>query len=194
MKAQNCAINEMTRLELCEYNPESPRIFEEEASRLKSIWRDQLIAVHHIGSSAVPGIAAKPIVDIMIVVRDISRIHEFDSGMISLGYRSRGECLDAFGTPGRFYYSKDSNGIRTHQAHVMEAGHFDIEQKLNFRDYLRTHPAVVREYAELKSKLIRENTTGIGEYMKGKNRFIEDCIARAIIWRNSEPDVEGDAV
>jgi len=182
----------MSRLEIFEYNPEWPRMFEEEAAQLKPIWGDQLIAVYHIGSTAVPGLAAKPIIDSMLVIKDISRIHEFDDGMISLGYRPRGECLDAFGTPGRFYYSKDTNGIRTHQAHVMEAGHFDIERKLNFRDYLRSHPAIARAYGELKSKLVEENTRGIGEYIEGKNAFINDCIIKASMWRNTEQDAAPD--
>ena len=183
----------MTRLEMFEYDPEWPRMFAQEASRLESVWADQLVAVHHIGSTAVPGLMAKPIIDSMIVIKDISRVHQFDSGMISLGYRPRGECLDAFGTPGRFYYSKNTDVIRTHQAHVMETGHFDIERQLNCRDYLRTHPGVAKEYAKLKSKLIKNNTTGIGEYIEGKQTFIEDCIAKATIWRNTEPGAHGDA-
>ena len=120
-------------------------------------------------------------IDSMIVIKDISKAREYDRGMISLGYRPRGECLDAFGTPGRFYYSKDTNGLRTHQAHVMEAGHFDIERKLNFRDYLRAHPAVAKEYGELKTRLIAQNTKGIGEYIEGKSEFIKECIAKAVL-------------
>ena len=175
----------MTRLVMFEYNPEWPRMYEEEASRLRPIWGDQIIAMHHIGSTAVPGLIAKPIVDIMIVIKDISKIHEYDNDMIALGYRPRGECLDALGTPGRFYYSKDTNGLRTHQAHVMEKGHFDIEQKLNFRDYLCSHPEVAQEYAELKTRLIKENTKGILEYIEGKDAFIKECISKAAKWKKS---------
>ena len=170
----------MSRLVMFEYDPEWPRMFEEEASRLASVWGDQCIAIHHIGSTSVPNLKAKPIIDSMIVIKDDLKVHDFDDGMISLGYRCRGECLDAGGTPGRFYYSKDTNGIRTHQAHVMQEGHFDIEQKLNFRDYLRAHPDVAKEYAELKTRLIEQNRKGIVEYIEGKDKFVKDCIAKAV--------------
>ena len=127
-------------------------------------------------------LTAKPIIDIMIVVNNILKIHDYDNDMISLGYRPRGECLGAGGTPGRFYYSKDVNGIRTHQAHVMQEGHFDIVQKLNFRDYLRTHPKVAKEYAEIKIRLIEKNTLGIVEYIEDKDKFVKNCIAQAALW------------
>jgi GrpB-like predicted nucleotidyltransferase (UPF0157 family) len=162
-----------------EYDPEWLRVFEEEAERLRSVWGDQLVDVHHIGSTAVPGLMAKPIIDSTVVIKDIAKVHDYDVAMISLGYRPRGECLDTFGTPGRFYYSKDSNGLRTHQAHVMQIGHCDIQDKLAFRDYLRAHPETVKEYADLKTRLVRENTSGIAEYIKGKNEFIKDCVAKA---------------
>ncbi len=164
---------------MSEYDPVWPRLFEEEAARLRSVWGEHLVDVHHIGSTAVPGLVAKPVIDIMVVIKDISKVHDYDAGMVSLGYRPRGECLDAFGTPGRFYYSKDTDGLRTHQAHVMQAGHADIQDMLAFRDYLRAHPEAAEEYADLKTRLVRENTGGIGEYIEGKNGFIRDCVAKA---------------
>lgn len=169
----------MTRLVMFEYDPEWRSMFEEEAARLRSVWGEQVVDVHHIGSTAVPGLVAKPIIDSMIVIRDIAKVHNYDAGMTSLGYRPRGECLDTFGTPGRFYYSKESNGLRTHQAHVMEVGHPDIQDKLLFRDYLRAHPGIAEEYADLKTRLVRENVGGIAEYIEGKNGFIKDCVAKA---------------
>ncbi len=177
----------MSRLVMFDYDAEWPRMFQEEAARLSSVWGGQAVAIHHIGSTSVPGLRAKPIIDSMIIIKDDSKVHEFDDAMSSLGYRCRGECLDAGGTPGRFYYSKDTNGIRTHQAHVMQEGHFDIEQKLNFRDYLRAHSVVAEEYGGLKTKLIAENTKGIMEYIEGKDRFVRDCIDRAAAWKNTEP-------
>ena len=173
----------MTRLVMFEYDPEWPQMFEEEASRLRRVWGDQAVAIHHIGSTSVPDLRAKPIIDSMIVIKDIAKVHDFDAGMSSIGYRCRGECLEAGGTPGRFYYSKDTGDLRTHQAHVLQEGHFDITQKLDFRDYLRAHPDVAREYAELKTRLVEQNTSGIFEYIKGKDGFVKACIARAAAWR-----------
>ncbi len=157
----------MSRLVMFEYDSKWPRMFEEEASRLSAVWGEQAVAIFHIGSTSIANTKSKPI---------------FDS-MISLGYRCRGECLDAGGTPGRYYYSKDTDGVRTHQAYVMQEGHFDIKQKLNFRDYLRVHPDAEKEYADLKTRLIEENTKGIFEYIEGKDKFVKECIAKAAIWR-----------
>ena len=70
----------------------------------------------------------------------------------------------------------------------MQQGHFDIEQKLNFRDYLRSHPDVAKEYAELKTRLIEQNAEGISEYIQGKDKFIKECITKAAIWKNAEQD------
>ena len=140
----------MSRLAMFEYDPEWPRMFNEEALRLASVWGDQCSAIHHIGSTSVPDLEAKPIIDIVIVVKDVLKVHDFDDAMTSLGYWCRGVGI----TPGRHYYSKDINGLRTHQAHAMQEGHFEIEQ----------------------------NRSGIVEYMDGKNSFVKHCIAKAAIW------------
>ena len=161
------------------YNPDWPEQYQAEAAQLRKVFGEDLLSIHHIGSTSIPNIKAKPIIDVLIVVKDIARIHQFDEGMIALGYRSRGECLDAFGTPGRFYFSKNVDGIRTHQGHVMQQGHFDIEAKLNFRDYLRVHPVEARAYSDLKEKLAEENTRGIAEYIEGKDTFVKGIIAKA---------------
>lgn len=172
------------QIKVVPYDPHWPKQYEAEAKELRKVFGSALISIHHIGSTSIPGTKAKPIIDTLIVVKDIKRVHEFDAGMIALGYRPRGECLDAFGTPGRFYYSKDTGGKRTHQAHVMEEGHFDIEQKLSFRDYLQTHPEDAKVYSDLKERLASENTKGIAEYIEGKDEFVKDIIHKAKKWRD----------
>ena len=174
------------RIKVVPYNSRWPQMYEEEARKLRRVFGAEFVSIHHIGSTAVPGLQAKPVIDTLVVIKDILRIHDFDSRMIALGYRPRGECLDAFGTPGRFYFSKDTDGIRTHQAHVMEEGHFDIEQKLNFRDYLRAHPDEAETYGTLKERLTAENTQGIAEYIEGKDGFVKAIIAKATAWKNEQ--------
>jgi len=159
----------MTRLEIFEYDPNWPQMYKEEAEALIELWKDNLVSIHHVGSTSVPGLAAKPIIDSMLIIINKNIVKNFDTGMEGLGYRPRGECLDAGGTPERYYYSKDTDGLRSHQAHIMQEGHFDILQKLNFRNYLRAHlekdpteetnliedSSLAREIAELKSGLIK---------------------------------------
>lgn len=169
-------------IEVVAYSPGWPAVYEAEACRLREVFGPDLVAIHHIGSTAVPGLAAKPIIDILVVVRDIRRIHLFDAGMAGLGYRVRGECLDALGSPGRFYYSRDADGVRTHQVHAMQQGHFEIRQKLLLRDYLRACPAEAAAYGQLKVELAAANTRGIVEYIEGKDAFVKALIGRAEAW------------
>ena len=170
------------RIEVAAYDPKWPALYEAEAARLSGVFGADLVSIHHIGSTAVPGLSAKPIIDILVVVRDICTIAGFNPGMVALGYRPRGECLDAFGTPGRFYFSQDIGGVRTHQVHVMQSGHFDIRQKLVLRDYLRACPEEVDAYGRLKMRLAGQNTRGIVEYIEGKDAFVQGLIGRAEAW------------
>ena len=104
--------------------------------------------------------------------------------MVALGYRPRGECLDnpVPGTPGRFYFSKDTNGVRSHQVHVCQVGHFDIGDKLLFRDYMRAHPAEAQEYSVLKEELAKEYRNDIIGYMRGKDGFIKEVLVKSHVW------------
>ncbi len=77
------------------HDPEWAGQYEEEARHLREVFGADLVSLHHVGSTAVPGIRAKPIIDIVIVLVDISRIHGFDGAMVALGYRPRGECLSS---------------------------------------------------------------------------------------------------
>jgi GrpB-like predicted nucleotidyltransferase (UPF0157 family) len=171
------------RIEIAAYDQGWPALYEAEAARLCEVFGPELVAIHHIGSTAVPNLPAKPIIDIMAIIRDIRRIGQFDTGMVGLGYRVRGECLEVFGTPGRFYFSKDTDGVRTHQVHVMQASHPDIQEKLALRDYLRGHPHEAAAYADLKQRLAATNTQGIAEYIKGKDTFVKALIWRAMVWK-----------
>ena len=116
--------------------------FAREARALKHVFGEAVIAIHHVGSTSIPGLPAKPIIDLLVVLRETVTIGRFSSAMEALGYRVRGECLDAEvpGTPGRFYFSKDQDGRRTHHTHACAVGHVEIADKLAFRDYLRAHP------------------------------------------------------
>ena len=104
--------------------------------------------------------------------------------MEGLGYRVRGECLDAEvpGTPGRFYFSKEQAGTRTHHTHVCAVGHVEIVEKLAFRDYLRAHPRRAAEYGALKQDLARRYRRDNIGYMHGKDAFIRTLLKDARQW------------
>ena len=149
--------------------------FEAEAARLRSILGENLVEIHHIGSTAIPSIAAKPIIDILPVVRHIERVDD----LAAAGYKSWGE----FGIPGRRYFTRDENGKRTHNVHVYAAGNPEITRHLGFRDYMNAHPEEARAYGRLKEKLAREFPTDFEAYMDGKHAFVQERERRALAWK-----------
>lgn len=170
-------------IEVVEHDPRWAAAFELEAMALSRVFRD-CVAIHHIGSTSVPGLAAKPIVDVLVVLRETATIDRFDAGMEGLGYGVRGECLDAEvpGTPGRFYFSKDTAGVRTHHVHACADGHPQIVELLGLRDYLRSHPERARQYAALKQDLAARHRHDNVSYMRGKDTFVKALIDEARAW------------
>jgi GrpB-like predicted nucleotidyltransferase (UPF0157 family) len=176
-----------TKIVIAEHDPGWPYAFAREAQRIRPAFGALLVELHHIGSTAVPGLRAKPVIDILAVVTDVdaldSQSHEFEA----LGYEVMGE----FGLPGRRYFRRDDpRGVRTHQVHAYareSAG--EIERHLDFRDYMREHPETARAYAELKQSLADECDGDMGCYSDGKTAFIREVEQRAALWkRDSSSD------
>jgi GrpB-like predicted nucleotidyltransferase (UPF0157 family) len=175
----------MRKVEVVPHNPRWRDEFEAEAERVAAALGETVVAVHHIGSTAIPGIYAKPVIDLLIEVRDITAVDSRSSAMRSLGYEALGE----YGIPGRRYFRKDSlEGIRTHQIHTFEAGSAEAKRHLAFRDYLTAHPAEAQKYSELKRKLAKRHAHDIDKYMDGKDGFIKETDRRAALWRASRSD------
>ena len=161
----------MTMITVVLYNPSWQIMFEEEAARIKQALGDNCLDIHHIGSTSVPGLAAKPIIDILPVVKDIRNVDIADSKMIEMGYESKGEGGVVF----RRYFVK-TKPIRTHNVHIFEEGNPEIERHLLFRDYLRAHPEACHYYSELKKELAKQYPNDINTYCLGKEQFIQNII------------------
>jgi GrpB-like predicted nucleotidyltransferase (UPF0157 family) len=171
---------EMPRtIELTPYSPNWPTKFELEAQQLVKVFGDLLISIHHIGSTAIPGIKAKPIIDIMVVVQELEKVEDFNPEMIRLGYSPRGEA----GIPGRRFFRKDSDGTRSHHVHIYARGHEAIQTQLNFRDYLRAHPEEALAYSRMKEALAVEYRYDSETYTESKTGFITEINQRAAQWR-----------
>jgi GrpB-like predicted nucleotidyltransferase (UPF0157 family) len=138
-------------------------------------------AIHHIGSTSITGMAAKPVIDILAVVPDIEKIDECSPFMVALGYVPMGE----YGLPGRRFFLKDTAGIRSHHVHVYQRGNPEIHRHLAFRDFLRTHPKDAAAYSELKCKLAAAHPQDIAAYIDGKHDFIQVMEKRALQWAAS---------
>lgn len=151
---------------------------------MATVFGDVLLASHHVGSTAVEGLAAKPVIDILLVLRETTTIDRFSPAMERLGYRVRGECLDATipGTPGRFYFGKDTDGIRTHHVHACAEGHPQVSDLLAFRDYLRAHPGRATAYGALKHVLAGQYRADNIGYMRSKHAMVVTLLAEARAW------------
>ena len=163
---------------LAPYNATWPAAFQRESATISGALSGMPITLHHIGSTSIPGIVAKPVIDILGVVPAIGDIDAHQHQLAAVGYEGLGE----FGISGRRYFRKTApDGARTHHLHVFAAGSAAIDRHLDFRDYLRAFPAEAAGYAELKQKLAAQYT---GEdYSEGKTDFIRAIEQRAAAWR-----------
>lgn len=156
--------------------------FAQESARISDALGGVLASIHHIGSTAIPGIRAKPIIDMLAVGDDLTELDAVADRMEALGYEVMGE----FGISGRRYFRKDNeHGVRTHQVHAFQSGSSQIERHLAFRDYLRVHPERASEYDALKARLAAQFPEDISRYTDGKDDFINDIDARAAAWRSA---------
>lgn len=156
------------KVEVVEYDPKWPRLFDAERESLARALGDAAVSIEHIGSTAVPGLAAKPIIDILMEVTGLAALDALNPAMETLGYEPRGE----FGIPGRRYFRKGGDD-RTHHIHAFASGDPGLRRHLAFRDYLRAHPDVAREYAELKKKVAETCGNDLGRYCDGKDAFVK---------------------
>jgi len=138
-----------------------------------------MMRVHHVGSTAIPGIAAKPVIDILAVVTDLDALDQRAERLVTIGYEALGE----FGIPRRRYFRRNSpSGSRTHQVHAFPDGHDQIERMLLFRDYLRATPTAAQEYEALKYHLAARSGDAIQQYAESKTEFVEMILSKARIW------------
>ena len=169
------------------YNPNWPALYEQEAQAIRQILGKELIAIHHIGSTSVLGLFAKPIIDIMPVVAHIEAVDPLSAQFEALGYEVMGE----FGIPGRRYFRKGGDN-RTHQIHIFEqSNQYDIIRHLAVRDFLRCHPQDAKAYGELKQQLALRFPQDIESYCDGKDAFVKDLEHRAVLWYPSVPKTGG---
>ena len=132
-----------------DYNPIWTEKYKEEVSLIQPILAENCVALYHIGSTSVPGLAAKPIIDIMAVVRSLAEVDSVAEKFSDVGYEYLGE----FGIVGRRYLRKGGDE-RTHQIHIFQADDWNnIGRHLAFRDYMRTHEKERDKYAKIKKDL-----------------------------------------
>ena len=153
-----------------DYNPLWVKKYEEESLHIKGILSDNCIAIYHIGSTSVEGLAAKPIIDIMVAVRSLEKVDCVAEAFSKIGYEYLGE----FGIEGRRYLRKGGDE-RTHQIHIFQADDWNnIGRHLAFRDYMRTHEKEREKYAQIKIELAKKFPYDIDGYCDGKENFVRE--------------------
>jgi GrpB-like predicted nucleotidyltransferase (UPF0157 family) len=153
--------------------------FEAERDRIAAALGAAARRIAHTGSTAIPGLAAKPIIDIQLSVEHLHPIETFVRALEGLGYTHLPHADDAF-CP--FLY-RPAAEPHTHHVHLVEAGGAEERRTLAFRDYLRDHPLVATEYETLKRSLARQHIgppSGGGTYSDGKTEFVERVVRAAL--------------
>jgi GrpB-like predicted nucleotidyltransferase (UPF0157 family) len=174
----------MNAVAVVPHDPEWGRAFEREADAIRHALHDVPIVLHHIGSTSIPGILAKPIIDLLGVVDDLEATDRESGRLRDLGY----EVMGPFGIEGRRYFRKfDAAGRRTHHLHVFEAGSPHIERHLAFRDFLRSHPAKANEYSALKNAITSESGVSWERYVEAKGPFVDETEKLALAWYRRKP-------
>jgi putative glutamine amidotransferase len=166
---------------LVDYDPAWPSLFEDEAGRIREALRGVAIRVEHVGSKAVPGLAAKPVVDIQVSVEVMVPRDRFVVPLVALGYKFVPDPTDTE----HEYFKKEVGGIHSYQIHVCPVGSEWERRHLAFRDHLRANPEDASRYAELKRRLAADHPRDIMAYIDGKTPFIRAIEGRALAERPS---------
>jgi GrpB-like predicted nucleotidyltransferase (UPF0157 family) len=164
-------------VKLSPYHEEWSHLFEVEKKQLQGAIGEYVLDIQHVGSTSIPGIPAKPIIDIGIAVSNFEEAAICIAPLEQLGYVYRGEN----GVPRRHYFRKGNP--RTHHLHMNEVTSRDWENQILFRDYLRQHPEAAQEYAALKTRLARQYERDRERYLFEKALFIEEVLRLARLKR-----------
>lgn len=158
-----------------EYNPIWSKEFEAEKVKLKDILADKVLAIEHIGSTSVEGLGAKPILDISIGVNEIGVVSEFIEPLKQIGY----EFVYHKSFPERRFFRKGRWGAGTHHLHFYQFNGEHWNNQILFRNYLRTHPDVLKEYHQLKVDLAEKFRFDRASYTESKAAFIQRVLQLA---------------
>lgn len=162
----------MRFIEVVQYSKNWPQCFDMAASTIKNIIGNNCIDVHHIGSTSIEGLSAKPVIDVMPVVRSIRNVDQLKDQFQQFGYEWRGE----LGIPMRRYLQLNDGDLRIQNIHIFEEGNPEIEKHITFRNWMRSHPDACAQYGELKGKLAKKFPHDILGYGLGKDDFIQTVL------------------
>lgn len=175
----------MDEITLVDYDPEWPERFSAEAARIEAALGDSVVVIEHFGSTAVLGLSAKPVIDLLVAVRSLAEARtQAVPALEALGYAY----WPTDPAPDRLFFVKGLvPGPRTHHVHVVEQtashdprlGEFTFADRLLFRDYLRAHPEEAEHYAALKRELSAQFSEDREAYTSGKTDYVYSIMQKA---------------
>ena len=168
----------MRTIILEQHNSDWSNSFQREIALIKPVFLENYAAAYHIGSTAIPSICAKPVIDILIAVRSIDRIDKYPPQLEKALYRAKGE----YGLKGRRFFQK-GNEVITHHLHIFESGHSEIERHRLFVEFMKVHPDKAADYERLKIKLARKYKNQPDQYSQSKSTFIHAIDLEASAWK-----------
>jgi GrpB-like predicted nucleotidyltransferase (UPF0157 family) len=161
------------KIQVADYDTDWPRRFQREADRIRAVLGDRVVQLEHVGSTSVPGLAAKPIIDIMLIVPDSADEPAYLPDLEAAGY------VLVIREPD-WYQHRCFKGPDTNiNLHVYSPGCPEIERYLLFRDRLRGHPGDREHYQRVKRELAERDWTYVQQYADAKTEVVEAIIARA---------------
>lgn len=171
------------------HDPAWSAAFDEAQATLRGILGADAIAIHHVGSTAIPGILAKPVIDILIEASSLEALDRRNTAFLKAGFVGKGEK----GIEGRRFYIKDNaEGVRSHHIHAFEVGAFHIERHLAFRDYLLAHREVASDYSQVKEAIVAD-WRGIDDYIARKASFVVKTEKAALEWARGQANAAQSA-
>jgi GrpB-like predicted nucleotidyltransferase (UPF0157 family) len=175
---------------ICDYDPAWSAMFEQERTRLHRLLGSRVSTIEHVGSTAVPGLAAKPIIDLLVGVRSLS---EARSGCVGTLQTSGYTYLPEYESwlPGELFFRKGMPGPWTHHLHMMEPSNPRWEECILFRDFLRSHGEIAGAYASFKKAIALVFDDDIAGFRNAKHPFVQAVMAKARAARGSTNSLGG---
>ena len=158
-----------------EYNPKWKEEYFEIVNPILDILGNVAISHHHVGSTSVPGMRAKPIVDALVIVKELSQIEPHTQAVCDLGY----ELLQNYIADNTHVFVRNIDNKRVRNIHVLPEGHYQVKRFLYIRDFLRSSKEKRNQYMEIKRKLREEFPDDYVSYRNGKNEFLDKLFKEA---------------
>jgi GrpB-like predicted nucleotidyltransferase (UPF0157 family) len=175
-------------VEVVPYTSQWSILFQQEQILLREALGELALDIQHIGSTAIPGLASKPIIDIGIAVIDLALVSQCIAPLTSLGYHYFGDREQR----GDEFFAKGTEDRRTHYVHILALSHAAWQNYLDFRDYLIAHPTELESYARLKTDLATHHKHNRAAYTKAKNDFIKETLSKVHVTRNANTKTTND--